>query len=154
MRTTGRRTRKPESPQRAPLAQRVARAEKRVAGRTLAGGTPAFIRSVGLLVDGEEREYVRRKLGRKLGKFSRAIERVSVRVEDVNGARGGVDKQCRIKAVLSGLPSVVVEERHHGLRAALDGALARIEGAVRSAVQRRRMKPLTERKRPRPDASL
>ena len=88
----------------------------------------------------EDRAYVRRKLGTKLGKFVRSIERVSVRVEDVNGPRGGVDTACRIKVVLSGLPSVVVEERNASLQAAIDRALSRTERAVRRSVQRRRTK--------------
>ncbi|MGH8326745.1 MAG: HPF/RaiA family ribosome-associated protein, partial [Steroidobacteraceae bacterium] len=71
-----------------------------------------------------------------------AIERVSVRTEDVNGPRGGIDRMCRIKVVLRGLPSVVLERRDASLVAAVDGALAAVETAVGRAVQRRRMKPL------------
>lgn len=52
------------------------------------------------------------------------IERVSVRVEDVNGQCGGIGKRCLIKVVLSGLPSVVVDERRHSLQAAMDRASA------------------------------
>ncbi len=122
------RVRRPDSAKRAPL--------------------PAHIRSAGSMLEAADRDYLRRKLGRKLGKFGRAIERASVRVEDVNGPRGGVDKRCRIKIVLSGLPSVVVDERHHSLQAAIDRSLARVERAVRQAVQRRRMKPLRPRKYP------
>lgn len=136
------RVRVADSASRAPLPARVARPLKRAGGRTTAAQTPAYIRAVGAPLDPADRAYLRRKLGRKLGKFAGAIERVSVRVEDVNGPRGGVDHRCRIKAVLSGLPSVVVAERHHALQAAMDGALDRIEGAVRRAVERRRLKPL------------
>jgi hypothetical protein len=67
----------------------------------------------------------------------------------VNGPRGGVDKRCRIKVVLTGLRSVVVEECHHALQAALDGALARAERAVRQTEQRRG-KPLRGRKGGKP----
>lgn len=129
--------RQPDSPKRAPMAEQVARPAKRAG----ASGVPAYIRSVGAMLDAADKDYLRRKLGRKLGKFGSAIERASVRVEDVNGPRGGVDKRCRIKVVLSGLPSVVIDERHHSLHAAMDCALARVERAVRQAAQRRRVKP-------------
>lgn len=132
-----RRRRQPERSERATAA----RARKR-ARRTGAAEKPAYIRSVGALLDTEDREYLRLKLGHKLGKFASRIERTSVRVEDVNGPRGGVDKRCRIKVVLTGLPSVVIEEQHASLQAAMDGALTRVERAVRQAVQRQRTRPL------------
>jgi ribosome-associated translation inhibitor RaiA len=97
---------------------------------------------VGVELRQDDRDYIRRKLGMKLGKFSRSIERVSVRTKDVNGPRGGVDQVCRIKVVLSGLRSVVFESKDASLRAAIDAALAGTERAVRRTLQRRRMKPL------------
>lgn len=99
---------------------------------------PAHIRSAEGELSADDREYIRRKLGRRLGKFAGSIERVSVRTQDVNGPRGGVDQKCRIKVVLSGLPSIVFEERDASLNAAVDGALAGVERAVRRTVGRRR----------------
>jgi ribosome-associated translation inhibitor RaiA len=87
----------------------------------------------------------------KLGKFAKSIERVSIRVEDVNGPKGGKDKRCCIKIVLSGLPSIVIEQEHTALQGAMDGALARAEKAVKRTLQRRRKRrtqdvdPLLER---------
>lgn len=103
---------------------------------------PTHVRAVGIGVGAEDRAYIRRKLAVKLKKFSSSIERVSVRLEDVNGPRGGVDQMCRIKVVLSRLPSIVVEQRHAMLRAAIDRALLSAERAVRRGLQRRRMKPI------------
>jgi ribosome-associated translation inhibitor RaiA len=94
----------------------------------------------GVELEPEHRSYVRRKLGMKLGKLASSIERVTVRVEDVNGPRGGVDHVCRVKVVLRGLPSVVVDERDASLHAVIDRALAGAERATRRAVQRRRTK--------------
>jgi ribosome-associated translation inhibitor RaiA len=90
----------------------------------------------------DERAHVRRKLERRLNKFAESIERVSLRTEDVNGPRGGVDRVCRIKVVIRGLPTIVFEAQDAFLNAAVDLALAGVERAVRRAVQRRRMKPL------------
>jgi hypothetical protein len=71
-----------------------------------------------------------------------SIERVSVRVEDVNGPRGGFDQVCRIKVVLSGLPSALFQARDASLEAAVNGALIGVERVVRRSLQRRRMKPI------------
>lgn len=92
-----------------------------------------------------DREHVRGKLARRLRKFEEAIERVSLRCEDVNGPRGGVDRVCRIKVVLRGLPSIVFEQRDVSLNSAIDLALDGVERAVRRTLQRRRMKPLKRR---------
>jgi ribosome-associated translation inhibitor RaiA len=100
------------------------------------------VRVFGASLNDDQRAQVRRKLGTKLGKFVSSIERVSVRVTDVNGPRGGVDQRCRVKVVLSGLPSVVVERQHASMKAAIDAALRGTEESVRRIVGRRRMKPL------------
>ena len=131
---------------REPLADRVPRPAKRTAGAAVASQTPANIRVDGVRLDDEDRAYIRRRLGEKLGKYAPSIERVTVRVRDVNGPRGGVDLLCRIKVVLSGLPSVVAEHRAASLRPALTSALASVERAVRRTVQR-----TVQRSRTRPD---
>jgi len=103
---------------------------------------PVHIRAAEVDLTADDRKFIRRKLGRRLGAFSGSIERVSVRIEDPNGPRGGVDRVCRIKVVLAGLPTVVVEKRAAALNGAVDGALTGAAKAVRRSVQRRRMKPL------------
>ena len=47
--------------------------------------------------------YVERRLHFSLGRFGRRVGRVRVRITDVNGLRGGVDKACYVSAEL--LPS-------------------------------------------------
>ena len=115
----------------------VARSTRQKAGRTVASQAPAYIRSMGSALDEVHREYLRRKLQRMVEKFGSAIERTSVRLEDVNGPRGGIDKRCQVKIVLRGLPSVYVDERDSSVQAAMDRALARVNRAVRQALQRR-----------------
>jgi ribosome-associated translation inhibitor RaiA len=119
---------------------------KRERGGADARSPVAHIRAFGVELDPDDRGYIRRKLGMKLGKLASSIERISVRVEDVNGPRGGVDHACRVKVVLSGLPSVVVVEQDASLAAAIDRALGGAERAVRRAVQRRRTKSTKSRR--------
>lgn len=101
---------------------------------------PVFIRAVGTTLSGEDRIYIRQRLARRLRKFDRFVERTSVRVEDINGPRGGNDKRCRVKTSLRGLPSVLVEERQESARAAIDVALDSLERTVRRTIERRRTK--------------
>ena len=101
---------------------------------------PIHVRLFGVDLDPDDDAYIRRKLERKLAKFAASIERVTVRATDVNGPRGGVDQVCAIKAVLRGLPSVVVSRQHASLQVAIDEALRVIKHAVWGVVGRRRLK--------------
>ena len=90
------------SARRAPLAASIPRPAKRASTRHSPWRVTAHVRVFGGALNDDERAYVARKLGMKLGKFATSIERVSVRVSDVNGPRGGVDQRCRVKVVLIG----------------------------------------------------
>jgi hypothetical protein len=125
---------------RAALPPSVSRPLKRAGGRT--SPIPAHVRVTDIALSTDVRADIRRKLGMRLGKFAWSIERLTVRARDVNGPRGGVDQECTVKVVLSGLPSVVVRRRHAVLDVALDDALQAAEQAVWRRVSRRRMKPL------------
>jgi CBS domain-containing protein len=130
------------SRERAPFQSVLPKALKPITGRARAPLIPAHILVVGVHLSEDSRADIRRKLGRKLGKFAASIERVSVRVKDVNGPRGGIDQLCRIKVVLSEFPSVVFDHQDASAEVAIGGAIAGAERAVRRALQRRRMKPL------------
>lgn len=129
----------PQKPSpRAALPGGVARSVKRVSGRTPLERTPLAVRTTGVDIDASVRDHVRKRLAFRLGKFAPRIQRVSVRLIDVNGPKGGVDTACRIKVVLNGLKSVVVEEVAEVLHEAIDRAAHVAERAVRRALGRSR----------------
>ena len=133
--------------QRAAFPASLPRAAKVTRGRTPEILPPAHIRVIGAEFNQHDRDFLARKLGTKLAKFASSIERVTVRLFDVNGPKGGTDQVCRIKVVLSGLPSVLVEQRDAALQNAIDAAIRATALAVRRAIQRRRLKP-RHRRRP------
>src|SRR6185312_4115420 len=128
----------PDEWRRAPFPAVLPKALKPITGRTKAPLIPAHIRVEGVHLSADRRADIRRKMGTKLGKFAPSIERVSVRVKDVNGPRGGVDQLCRIKVVLSELASVVFDYQDASAEVAINGAIAGAERAVRKALHRRR----------------
>lgn len=119
-----------------------------MAGRTMAPRTALAIRTSGLPIDTDLRDRIRLRLGWRLGKFAPRIERLTVRFEDVNGPRGGRDISCKIKVVISGLPSVVVSEIAGDAHEAFDRLDDRVERVVRSAIQRARERGNLDRIQP------
>jgi hypothetical protein len=110
---------------------------KRAAGRTAASATPLTIRSDDVDISETLTSYVRERSGRKLGKLAYHTERVTVRFLDVNGPRGGVDIECRIKIVLSSAPSIFVAKRAKAAREAFDVAADTAARALRRTVRAR-----------------
>ena len=131
--------------QRASFPTTLPSAVKLTRNRTHRVPPPAHIRVFSVAVTRDNRESMARKLGMKLGKYASSIERITVRLSDANGPKGGRDLVCQIKVVLSGLPSIVVEERDSGLPRAFERAMKATALAVRGSVQRRRLKALRHR---------
>ena len=65
------------------------------------------------------------------------IQRVVVRLSDINGPRGGEDKRCHLQVVLAGLPDVVVEDTEADLYVAIDRAAARAGRTLVRKIDRR-----------------
>lgn len=94
------------------------------------------IRGRGLTTSDGLRARLERRLAFALGRFAPRIGRVRVRLEDVNGPRGGVDKRCRLEIAIHPDLTVVVEEPDPDLYAAIDRAAERAGRAVARELQR------------------
>lgn len=84
------------------------------------------------------RGYVKRRLKFALSTRDDHIQRVKVRLSDINGPRGGEDKRCHIQVVLPHLPDVVIEDTEEDLYAAIDLAVDRAGRTVGRRVTRQR----------------
>lgn len=71
------------------------------------------------------REVAVRRLRFVLRRLTWLVPRARVQLSDVNGPRGGVDKQCRVELKTANAGTVVVTAMARDWPAALDTALAR-----------------------------
>jgi len=73
----------------------------------------------------ELRELTERRVRFVLRRLGRLVPRAEVRMSDVNGPRGGIDRRCQVDLRTDGAGSVVVAAVAGDWRTALDDALAR-----------------------------
>ena len=84
------------------------------------------------------RSHSRRRLRFALSSYDDRIQRVVMRLSDINGPRGGADKCCHLQLVLPGLPDVVVEDIETDLYHAIDRAADRAGRTLRRRLARQR----------------
>ena len=83
------------------------------------------IQSQGFTLTNGLRDYVMKNLAYGLSHGDAAITRVTVRLSDINGPRGGADKRCLIEVRLKAAPTVVIEDTEADLYVAIDRATTR-----------------------------
>jgi len=80
--------------------------------------------------------YTKRRLHSALTCSDNYIQRVVVRLSDINGPRGGTDKHCHLQVVLAGLPEVVIEDTETDMYVAIDRATDRAGRTVVRKIDR------------------
>ena len=71
-------------------------------------------------------EHIRRRLRSASDWARHALLRITVKLSDENGPRGGLDKRCTIVATIAGLPELVIEDTRDDLYRAVDCAAERL----------------------------
>jgi ribosome-associated translation inhibitor RaiA len=75
-------------------------------------------------------EYASRRVRFALDRFNRAIERVRLRFVDINGPRGGDDKECQMLITLDRGQKVVITDTSNDLYGAVDSVVERAKRKV------------------------
>ncbi len=84
------------------------------------------------------RRHTERRLGFALSARDGNIQRVLVRLFDINGPRGGADKCCHIQVTLPHHSDVVIKDTEADLYAAIDRATDRAGRTVGRRLTRQR----------------
>lgn len=74
----------------------------------------------------------------KVAKHARAISDLTIRLQDVNGPKGGLDKRCRVEVHIAGFGPVIVDETDQDTYAAMDVAGERLRKVVSQVLDERR----------------
>ena len=82
------------------------------------------------------RAYTELRLVYAVSFASQIIRRVTVRLSDINGPRGGNDKKCQLVFTLQGLPDIVIQDTESNLYVAIDRAVDRASRAVARVIDR------------------
>ncbi len=83
------------------------------------------INTQGFSITSGLRDYVVKRLAYALSHGDDRITRLTVRLSDINGPRGGEDKRCLIEARLKQAPAIVIEDIQADLYLAIDRAAER-----------------------------
>lgn len=84
------------------------------------------------------RSYIERRVQFALSWAHHRLPRVQLRLNDINGPKGGLDKVCRIQIPLAGNKPVVIEETQQDMYTAIDRAIDRAARTLSRRVARHR----------------
>lgn len=96
------------------------------------------IQSTGFKLTDGIRASLMKRLTDDLGHGDDHVTRVIVRLSDINGPRGGVDKRCFIEVRLKHAPALVIEDTEADLYLAIDRATERAGRAMERSLARQR----------------
>lgn len=96
------------------------------------------VRFKGLPSDHALREYAIRRVEFQLSRFGAEVACVELRLSDDNGAKGGVDKRCRMVLKGSRFPPLSIEEVSDNIFAAVDLSVQRSPRTVARVLDRSR----------------
>ena len=108
---------------------------KRAHGRTLIADTP-ILTHTRISLSEVTRTSIEERLRRALAPFGTRISRAAIRLEDLNGPRGGVDLCCSVEVLFDGGDRVRIEQRAAEVLEAVRRIIPRVARTVRQHVDR------------------
>jgi putative sigma-54 modulation protein len=84
------------------------------------------------------RNYTKWRMQFVVDRNDAQVMRARVRLADVNGPRGGIDKRCQIELALAGQNSIVIEDIETDLYVAIDRASDRCARTLNRRLERSR----------------
>jgi len=83
------------------------------------------------------KQYAIKRINFSLGHKSEHIQKIAMRLSDINGPRGGADKRCQLQIKLNGMANVVVADTQSDMYNAIDSACDRASYTVTKKIGRK-----------------
>jgi ribosome-associated translation inhibitor RaiA len=96
------------------------------------------VRFLGLPPSETLREHSERQALLHLRRFGKEVSCIAIRIRDVNGPKGGVDKQCRVLANGPHFGCSTLEELSEDAYQAVDMAIVRLARTIARGLERTR----------------
>lgn len=87
-------------------------------------------------------EHAQARLEAALGQHESHVEKVTLRLQDLNGPKGGVDQQCHLIIKLHKQPEVIIDERGEDAYSVISLAADRAKNVVARALEKVKEKKL------------
>lgn len=100
------------------------------------------------------REFVTRRAAYSLGWADHQVAKITIRLSDINGPRGGDDKQCRIQVSIPRGVDVVISDVEPDLYTAISRATDRAARTLARQIERRREQRGTKEFRLQPETEM
>lgn len=85
----------------------------------------------------ENLSRIRQKIRRMFSKFCNSIKVIKVTIDDINGPKGGKDKNCRIIIHTKGMPDIVITDNQTSVISAVNISLSRARVTLLRKVKRK-----------------
>lgn len=91
----------------------------------------------------ENLSRIQQKTRRMFNKISDSVKKINVTINDINGPRGGKDKNCRIIIHTKGIPDIVITDNQTSVMSAVNISLSRARTVLLRKVERKqKLKPV------------
>jgi hypothetical protein len=100
-----------------------------------------FIQTQGLILSRDEQEHIRQRLRQVLARFGERALGATLHLRDINGPRGGDDKDCHLVIEMEDT-TAVVRDRGSQVRALVERALHRATHSISKQIGRIHDRPL------------
>ena len=91
--------------------------------------------------------YIQRRAGYAFGQYRESIRGIIFTLSDVNGPKGGNDKQCKVTLQVKGAGDIIVDQKRPDLIAAIHLATLRASNTASRKIERLQSKMRKLRRR-------